>query len=277
MIKKIYSYKDKNNEWAALQRAYLYGFISHIISDSIFHPFIFYYSGFPATNSKTEIHHYREQNLLFQYNVDNYFQYHDEKTAHYGFNLDEMLPVRKKRLLYRLNHAIKYLLFESIKESYPEMYSRINPLDKKKSGSASPETVGCLDLIPSLIKLTYWAKRNDNKRLSRLTKAMLKKDILFSDFIVQYPQNKKYDKNILNKHGERWENPAGKPGLHYESVNNLLTASSERTVELWEKIESSLYTKENLRVMDEFKINDYTGDAKLTYRDMKIKRPIRLT
>src|SRR5208337_2563253 len=40
MIKKIYSYRDKNNEWTAVQRAYLYGFISHIIADAIFHPFV---------------------------------------------------------------------------------------------------------------------------------------------------------------------------------------------------------------------------------------------
>ena len=64
MIKTIYDYHDKNTEWAATQRAYLYGFISHIVSDSLFHPFIFYYSGFPDTYTRKEINFFREQNLF---------------------------------------------------------------------------------------------------------------------------------------------------------------------------------------------------------------------
>ncbi len=277
MITHIYSYKDKNTEWAATQRAYLYGFISHIVSDSIFHPFIFYYSGFPSTSSINEIHHFRHQNLLFQYHIDNYLQYHDEKTAGYGFNLDEMLKMKKNRFAYRVEPAVKCLLHDSIKESYPEIHSKIVLLNKKTSDAPCRKTLGYLDLIPYMIKMTYWLKRNESTRLAKLLKALLKKNILFSDFMVQYPKNKKYDKNVVNKHRERWENPAGKPGLHYESVNNLLSASGEQIIRIWEKIESCLYAKEDMNVMADFKTNTYTGDEKFAYRDMKVSRPIRLS
>ena len=36
---------------------------------------------------------------------------------------------------------------------------------------------------------------------------------------------------------------------HYESVHNLIGISCEKTIELWEKIESSLYTKEDHSVL----------------------------
>lgn len=277
MIKKIYSYKDKNNEWTAIQRAYLYGFISHVISDSIFHPFVFYYSGFPEAYTKKEIIHYREQNLLFQYHIDNYLQYHDEKTEQYTFNLDEMLVLEKKFLFCRLNHAVKSLMLDSIKDSHPDIYSKIFLLNKKKPDNSFTAAVSYLDLIPYLIKMTYYLKKNNSKRLADLLKKIRKKNRFFSDFIIQYPQNKKYDKDVLNKHRERWDYPTGKPGIHYDSVYNLIANSCERTVGLWEKIESCIYGRENLNVMNEFKLNAYTGDAKLSYRDMKVKRPIRLS
>ena len=81
MTEKIFYYADKNNEWAAAQRAYLYGFISHIITDACFHPFIFYFSGFPSSYTIKEIRFFRLQNLLFQYNLDHYFQFHDDRLG----------------------------------------------------------------------------------------------------------------------------------------------------------------------------------------------------
>ncbi len=89
--------------------------------------------------------------------------------------------------------------------------------------------------------------------------------------------NKRYNKNILNLHRERWENPAGKPGLHYESIHNLLALSCEKTIEAWEKIESSLYTRKMPDLSDIVDINTFTGDKKLAFRDLKIKNPIRLS
>ena len=50
MLNRISEYEDFNNEWASVQRAYIYGYISHIISDSYLNPYIFYWSGFPDTD-----------------------------------------------------------------------------------------------------------------------------------------------------------------------------------------------------------------------------------
>jgi hypothetical protein len=277
MTAKLYGYEDKNTEWASIQRAYLYGFISHIIADSVFHPFVFYYSGFPNAYTKKEIYFYREQNLAFQYHLDNFFQYHAEKSESFSFNIEEMLPVKKKRVAYHLDMAVKSYLLESIKQVYPEIYRKIILPVIEQPDNEYPPPLSCLDMIPYCIRMTYRYKRSANRRLADVLQGLRRNNILYSDFIVSYPMSRKYNKNILNLHRERWENPAGKPGLHYESIYNLLALSCEKTVELWEAIESSLYGKKNLKALDDLNINAYTGDAHLSYHDMKIKRPIRLS
>jgi hypothetical protein len=277
MIRKIYSYQDKNTEWAAAQRAYLYGLISHVIADSVFHPFIFYYSGFPNTYTRKEIYFFREQNLLFQHHLDNYFQYHEENASNYQFTIDEMLPLSRKRLFRKLDMPIRSFMLDAIKNSYPDIYRRLMVLNLKKSGSDHPSHASYLDLLPLLIRLVYRLKRSKSRRVLNMIRYIRRNNLFFSDSIIPYPMNRKFNKNILNLHRERWEHPAGKSGLHYESVNNLMASACEKTVELWEKIESCLYAKENLKVLDDVNINAYTGDSKLTYHDMKIKRPIRLS
>jgi hypothetical protein len=277
MIKTIYGYHDKNTEWAATQRAYLYGFISHIVSDSIFHPFIFYYSGFPDNYTRKEIFFFREQNLIFQYHLDNYFQYHDEKAMHYNFNVNEMLPVNTNHIMHRLDEPVLIYLLNSLKQVYPEIYRKLIILNVDTKEPDNPHPINYIDLIPYFINIAYRLKRNDNQRISNFFRLLRRNNLIYSDFLIRYPMKKKYNKNILNLHRERWENPSGKPGLHYESVQNLLLLSCEKTIELWEKIESSLYTKENLAVLNELNFNAYTGDSKLSYHDMKIKRPIRLS
>ena len=277
MVEKLYAYQDKNTEWASIQRAYIYGFISHIITDSVFHPFIFYYSGFPNAYTQKEVYFYREQNLLFQYNLDNFIQYHAEKANEFSFNLDEMLPVKKKHMMSGLDDAIKTCILDSVKQAYPEIYQKLMLLRLKKSVSEFPYALSYLDIMPYLIRTAYKLKRSNHRRLANLFIDLRRKNILYSDFIVTYPLNRRFNKNTLNLHRERWEHPTGKSGLHYESIYNLLMISCEKTVEVWEKIESSLYGKINMKVLDDLHVNAYTGDPKLTYHDMKIKRPIRLS
>lgn len=277
MIKTIYGYHDKNTEWAATQRAYLYGLISHIVSDAIFHPFIFYYSGFPDTYTRKEINFFREQNLFFQYHLDNYFQYHDEKAVLFNFAINEMLPIKSDRQFHRLDQPVLSFIMNSLKQVYPEIYSKLILFNLDKINPDNSLPVSYLDMIPYLIRLAYRLKRNNNKRLSNFFRTLRRNNLFYSDFIIRYPMQKKYNKNILNLHRERWENPTGKSGLHYESVQNLLTLSCDKTIELWEKIESSLYTKEDHSVLNEFNFNAFTGDSKLSYHDMRIKRPIRLS
>lgn len=277
MIKAIYGYNDKNTEWAATQRAYLYGFISHIVSDSIFHPFIFYYSGFPDSYTRKEINFFREQNLIFQYHLDNYFQYHDEKATHFNFTIHEMLPVMNDQHLHRLDPPVLSLIINSMKQVYPDIYRKLLLFKPNNNDPDNHLPVSYIDMVPYLIRIAYSLKRNNNKRMANLFRSLRRNNLFYSDCIIRYPMQKKFNKNILNLHRERWENPTGKPGLHYESVHNLMALSCEKTIELWEKIESSLYSKEDLSVLNDLNVNAYTGDSKLSYHDMKIKRPIRLS
>lgn len=277
MIQTIYSYHDKNNEWASTQRSYLYGFISHVVTDAFFHPFVFYFSGFPSTYTRNEIRFFRIQNLLFQYNLDNYFQYHDDKNGEFTFNIEEMLPVPitgKKTGIYP---AIKTLILDTMSKTYPEIYEKILICDCSKIHSALSKRISYLDLIPILIRTAYSIKRSNNRRLANARRSLVRNGTLYSDYFVPYPMNRRYNKNILNLHRQRWENPAGKIGLHYESVQNLLTQSCEKTVELWEKIESCLYGSENHTIFNDVHFNAYTGDTDLTFNDMKLKEPIRLS
>jgi len=277
MAAKIAGYPDKNTEWAAAQRAYLYGFISHIITDAVFHPYIFYYSGFPNSGTKKETHFYREQNLLFAYNIDNYFQYHDERNREFSFSLNEMLPVRKNCSVKMMDNSVKELILDSLKKAYPEIYQSMLIFKARKAGSEKLLPISHLDLLPYCISFAYLVKRSDNIRLADFCRYLRRNDIVYSDLIIRYPMNKRFNKNILNLHRERWEHPAGKIGLHYESVPGLLTASCDKTIEAWEKIESTLYTGEKPDLNDYLGINAFTGDSKLAYKDLKIKHPIRLT
>jgi len=276
MIEKIYSFNDKNNHWSAIQRAYLYGLISHIVSDSIFHPFVFYFSGFPNNYDKKEIIHFREQNLLFEYNIDNYYLYHEKNSKSFKFSIDDMLPLRKNKRFLSLDPAVKTIILESLNSVHPEMYRRLvwkesGDEDIKYSGS-----FGYLDLIPYAIKLAYKLKRNNSRRFSNFLREIRRRNYFFSDFIVRYPWKKRVNRNILNLHMGRWQYPSSKKGFRYESINDLLEESCSRIVEIWERIELSLYGKNDTRIIDKLKNNTYTGEKNTNYHEMKIKSPVRL-
>lgn len=277
MIRKLHGYEDKNNEWASIQRAYLYGYISHIIADSLFHPFVFYYSGFPSAYTKKEIRFYREQNLLFQYHIDSYLQYHAERSELFPFSVDEMLPVKKRRGLYHLDAPVKAIVLEPLQEVYPEIYETLLFPIARNALKKYSHLPGALDILPYCILMTYRLKRGTNRRIADLVLSVRRSNLFYSDFIIRYPIGRKYNKNILNLNREQWENPAGKSGRHYESIYNLLAISCEKTVEAWEAIESTLYVKKKLNIPDAITCNAYTGDAQLSYHDMKAKRPIRLS
>ncbi len=54
LIQKALLIKDPNNEWNAIRRAYLNGYVSHVITDAVFHPSMFYWTGFPETRDKRQ-------------------------------------------------------------------------------------------------------------------------------------------------------------------------------------------------------------------------------
>ena len=274
MIGKIYSCQDKNNEWSSVQRAYLYGYISHIISDALIHPFVFFWSGFPENYVKKEIYYFREQNLLFSYNIDNYYL-NTGANDDFHFDVNAMLPVRKIGRINRLDPSIKHFILESLNQVYPDIYRELTWREDKVNPHNYTAHHGYLDLIPLFIRLSYHLKRSDNPRVVRGMKFLRKKNLIFSDFLVRYPDRKRVNTHLLNMHMDRWEYPAGRTGLRYESIDNLFAQSCDKIVEIWERIEASLWDSPDTGVFEEFSVNAYTGEKKKGFFEMKKKNPLR--
>jgi hypothetical protein len=272
MAGQIYSSSDKNTEWSAARRAYLYGFISHIIADSVFHPYVFYKSGFPDTVSPKELRYYREQNLLFQYNIDNYYEYYDEKTADLKFRLKDMLPSGRGLGGSVTFASVKSMLLDAIKKSYPDIYSKII----WKEGNELRQPLTDLDLIPFFIRRAYTLKRSANPRIESLLDRLRRNPWTGSDFSVRYPKPRKLNRDALNLHKDRWQNPSGRGGLRYDSIDNLFAAACEKIVTVWEKIESSLYAAPDFSASEFMEINAYTGEPDYKFEDMRLKEPVKI-
>ncbi|MDY6932734.1 MAG: zinc dependent phospholipase C family protein [Spirochaetota bacterium] len=271
MINKLFSYGDYNTEWSATQRAYLYGYLSHVITDSIFHPFILYWSGFPNGDKKKEIYYYREQHLLFEYNIDLYFDYL-HGSDRYNFDIMDMLPEKNK-----IDLAIKDYLLSSINSVIPQFNLKNNWIKEKKYDNHA-SGYGYLDMVPYFIQLSYRIQRSNTKYLIKLINNMKRNKLFFLDLFVRYPPPRRINRHILNLHRERWYNPTGSSGLHYESVEDLLKLSSERTAFIWEGLEAKLYYNDGCisDILDVAKLNTYTGEMGTGFDDLKIKRSIRL-
>ena len=274
MIQLLCSYPDKHLEWTSYQRAYLYGFISHIVSDAVFHPFIFFFSGFPESSLKKERNYYREQNLLFYYNLDNYFLYDDEQAL--DFNIDEMLPLQKGACSRVLNPAVKAMLFHALKECFPDRYESLFMPVLKKGNREAAEQFTKIDLIPYCIKKVYRLKFSKNKRIKNAMRSIRRRNIFLSDHLIYYPEKKQMNRHVLNFHKERWQYPVEKPGFRYESINGLLSNACEEITEIWEKIEASLFDGIDTSVFNDIRMNAYTGVENEGYYTMKHAMPVRL-
>jgi len=269
----IFSYRDKNNEWASTQRAYLYGFISHIIADSFFHPFVFYWSGFPDSNIKEEKNFFREQNLLFQYNLDNYYFFYEKNSDQFNFSLNEMLPLKGKGLKKKIDPAIKSLILQQIFELYPSESKKIIHRGKSESPFVK---FGYFDMIPFSIKAVYRLKRTENRKIITVMEKIKGKNLFFSDLLIRYPEKRKYNDHVLNFHKESWHYPAEKPGFYYDSVDDIMQKTCEKIVDMWEIIESSLYSNKKTDMIEDLNINSYTGEKGKGYYDMKLKSPVKM-
>ncbi|MCL1911837.1 MAG: zinc dependent phospholipase C family protein [Leptospirales bacterium] len=272
MIDTICAYEDKNNEWVAMQRAYLYGMLCHLAADEILHPYVFYRSGFPDNNS--EINFYREQNLLFQYNIDNYFLYRADDKIEIGFNINEMIPFSpNKRTLVP---AVKDFILCILHEKYPDIYRKMVWFNTKKEQRNFADTFGWLDIIPHAIIKSQNFKRNYSERIRKLAKEIRYRELFYSDFLVQYQLPQKTNTHHINQHREAWLNPIGSSQIRYDSVLQLCRAACEKTVELWEQVEDSMYTGRFKEIHGMSVFNAYTGSADDAYADMKRKSPVRM-
>ncbi len=267
--------KDCRNEWSSVQMSYLLGYISHIVSDSIIHPYIFYSSGFPEKMERREIIYYRRMNLRFQYNLDNFFLYRDESGPVIN-SLDDMLPVYILNGKIAVWPAIKYLLLESLKrEDDPLLRKYFRDLKPGRiDGDTGP--VKNFDKIPSGITFCYKMKRTENTKWINIIDKFCDNPLSYSDFFVRYPKAKRIDEDALNIHQGRWQYPANQRGFRYESVLHLIKLSIEQIVKVWELFEPAI-CGEKFPDMDEMNILDaYTGEKDVFFKDMRIKDPVKM-
>jgi len=275
MAKKTLIASDYNNEWNATRRAFLYGYVSHIIADSMFHPFVFYWSGFPDTSMKKEVYSQRQQFLLFQYNMDLFFEYFHGGEP-YPFSIKDLLPLKRTHgRLITLDNSVKSLLLEMLRETYPA----INALPFLKN-ACIPVKNGftSLDALPYIILYSHGLKRKRSTMLAKILKMAQRYKLCYPDYITEYPDPRRINRHVLNLHRERWYYPAGKSGLNYESVEDLFRLTRDRIVDAWDKMEAILFTgKKNITpLLDELGIDAYTGEPGKYSHKMKIKNPVRL-
>lgn len=275
MTEIVTGYKDSRNEWSSVQRAYLFGYISHIISDSILHPYIFYSSGFPDRMERNEIKFYRKKNLLFEYNIDNYFLYKDESGKIIN-SIEEMLPVSKVKRRTCIWPSIKYIILESLRRENEPLFTKyFNDIKKDRiDGDLGP--VKKFDSIPKNISLCYRLKKTDNPRLINIIDRLSESPYISSDFFIRYPGPKRVDMDAMNIHQARWQYPGLQRGFRYESVLQLIKSAIEQIVLAWEMIEPVIYGSKISWIDQMDYISAYTGEKGVFFNEMRIKDPVKL-
>jgi len=274
----LFSYKDKQTHWASMQRAYLFGFISHIIADTIIHPFSFYWSGFPKAVTKKDVIYYRHQNLLYYYNMDNYFLYKDDNKDSLFFNSDEMIPIEKARIFKRISPAIRCYILKAIDDSQPDMFNKLlfkKTKVKDKNNDYYLSLLSYLDLFPDLFFLTQKLKKTPNEKIHKVLDKLASNTMTYSDFFVRYPHHRNINDHVLNLHMEKWQFPAGSPELKYESIKKLINTVLEKTLVTWRDFEESLFNETEIDFSSYFNFNALTG-TESSYHDMKLSEPIKL-
>lgn len=267
--------KDSRNEWSSIQRGYLLGYISHIVSDSIIHPYIFYSSGFPEKMDKTETNYWRKKNLRFEYNIDNYFLYRDElgPVIH---DLEEMLPLSNFKGKRTVSPSLKYLILESLRRENEPLFIKYFKDIKTDKIDGDTGHVKYFDRIPAGILLSYKIKRTVNPKWINIIDKLCENPLTYSDFFVRYPQPKRIDEDAMNIHQGRWQYPAHQRGFRYESVLHLVKLAIEQIVRTWELIEPAVYGIKSPDIKDMEHLSAYTGENGIFFEEMKIKDPVKL-
>ena len=275
MINIATSNKDTRCEWASLQRGYLLGYISHLISDAFIHPYIFFSSSFPGSMNRAQIHYHRIRNLRFQYNIDNYFLYRDEAGKIIN-SIDEMLPLytfKNKKVVWP---AIKYLILESLKRDNESLFKKYFKDFKDKKIDGDILYVKNFDKIPQRILDCYKIKRTDHPKWINIIDRLCNNKFIHSDFLIRYPAAKKVDEDAMNIHQSRWQYPALQRGFRYESVPQLIKSSIEHIVKIWESFLQAAYDNKPFEINEILSLNPYTGENSVFFEDMKTKDPVKL-
>ncbi len=276
MLDSLYEYGDKNSYWAAMQRSYFLGYSAHLVADAVFHPFAFFWSGFPDSSSRKELLYYREQNLLFYYNMDNYFLYRDERRDDLITAPEKILPSLHKGRRRILHPSLKDFIIRSIYHSIPESAGMIARIKGIGELERYDEIFSWLDVIPRAWSSAVRLQRKLDGKIADLLREIRIRKLFFSDFIIQYPHPRLINMDALNFHRDRWNYPAGKPGYQYESAEDLLKQAVDLTVSVWEEVEESIFDSSVRKYPEFFQINCYTGVKDHGYQDMKLKNPIKI-
>jgi hypothetical protein len=210
--------------------------------------------------------------------MDLFFAYlHENRT--YDFNINHILPMNKNKAGIKvLEPSIVCLLLEMIENIIPNVLPKLIWKRNTKSSLDNYPGFGIIDIVPHLIKFNYSFKRNPNENLKKLMNIVKQRRIFFPDLTVRYPEPKKINRHVLNLHRERWVYPAGKSGIHYESVEDLYKIARDKIVQLLGKMESLLYSenKDTDQIIREIQIDAYTGEPGKGPDDLKIKNPVRI-
>ncbi len=277
MLDRIIAHSDHNTEWASTQRAFLYGYVSHIIADSLFHPYMFYWSGFPHTGLKKDRYHFREQNLLFCYNLDLFFLYYYRDTR-FKFELDEMLPFLKGLSPHKLDPAVKDIILGPLSESFPRNAKRYVLKKGSSRDTLYSASIGYLDFSAWLVRMAFRLKFTRNPHLIKILDSVLRKKHVFSDLLVRFPEPRRINRHVLNHHRGQWFHPSGLPGNRYDSAEDILRECLNRVTDVWEEIEAMILGGKNNyeSVTKKLSVNALTGDAREGYHSMRVKEPVRL-
>lgn len=276
MIDVILEAGDSRNEWTSAHRAYLLGYISHIISDSIVHPYVFYSSGFPEGPGQGNARFFRRMNLRFQYNIDNWFLYRDGSFHSGDFEVSAMVPSMKLKGEKGVWFSIRSLILESLRRDNPEIFSSLFSGLEKGRLDGSLEKVPPIDSVLRNIPLCYKLKRTTDRRKMRLLDRLNEGELTYSDFFVRYPLPKKIDDDALNIHHGRWQYPALQRGFRYDSVPHLVRDAVDKTAAAWEIVEGMIYSGKRPEPESFGMLNAYTGEKEAHYSDMRVKDPLKL-
>jgi len=275
MIEIIYEGRDIRSEWSSEQKAYLMGYVSHLIADTMIHPYVFFNSGIPNIKTGKSGASIREKNLLFQYNIDNYYLFKDEETSQWKINIEDMFFITggKKPVM---QNSIKVLILKALSKDNHELFESQFKKLKDVEIDGDIGQVPSLDKIHEKISLAYRIKREKEGMAYKFSTQLRDMNILKSDFTVEYPPVKRADIDAINLHKGRWQFPCIDKKLRYESVPQLLNSAVDITLEAWLEIESIFFGNENIDLKEFLKLNPYTGLEGHSFEEMDTSEPVKL-
>ncbi len=275
MVQILYEGNDPRGTWSALQKAYLMGYVSHLIGDALVHPYVFFKSGIPSQGRGLKGSMNRNSFLLFLYNIDNYFLYKDEETSKWNLKVEDMfcLTGDKKPIL---RNAIKVLILKALKLENEDLFNRRFKKLSERKIDGDLGRVPSLERVHERISLISDLKRSGETMKFKAISKSEALGLLRTDFSIPYPPKKRADIDALNIHMGPWQFPCADKKIRYESVPRLLNLAAEKTLSAWLEIESMVYGNEKVNIEPFLTLNPYTGLEGHHFSEMNHAEPVKL-